>query len=74
MLNGRKRQQMDSVSSKSDANKFIEVFVYDGGKCYFDLSCITTLFLVKEVFFVLTTFPPRQDLFELILRTRILKA
>ena len=28
-----------STSQKSKANKFIEVFDYDGVKCYFDLSC-----------------------------------
>ena len=39
-----------STSQKLKANKFIEVFVFDGGKDYFDLSYIMTLFLGKEVF------------------------
>ena len=41
-----------TTSQKLKANKFIEVFVFDGGKDYFDLSCIMTLFLGKEVFSV----------------------
>ena len=41
-----------SGSQKLEANKFIEDFANDGGKDYFDLSYIITLFLVKEVFFL----------------------
>ena len=37
---------------KTEVNKVIEVFAYDGGKYYFDLSCAMALFLVKEVFFM----------------------
>lgn len=42
--------------TKSEANKLIEVFAYDGNKCYFDLSRIMPLFLLEVFFYVITAF------------------
>ena len=39
----------NSISQKSEADKFIGVFDYDGGWYCFHLSCIMTLLFVKEV-------------------------
>ena len=36
--------------TKSEANKFIEIFAYGGGNYHFDLSWVKALFFAKEVF------------------------
>ena len=41
-----------STSQKSEANKFIEIFVYDNGKYCFDWSFLMALSLVIEVYFM----------------------
>ena len=64
----------DSVSWCFAAN-YTEVFAYDGGKYYFDLSCAMALSLVKAVFFMFWL-PFRLTLYllKVILSTKILKA